>query len=240
MDEHSRHEDNVGPYLLGALSELERQAFERHVAACARCREDVERLRLAADALPRSVPQVAPPPSLKASLMQVVEGEARERRGEPARPRRTLREWLAPLAPTRMRPVAAWVSAAFLLVAGVGVGAAGVSLLGDDGPRTVSAHADRDRVPFASATLVIPEDGDAGGILRVHGLPSLSSNRVYQAWVRRDGEVVPQATFDVGPDGSGAAAITARLDDAGAVMVTREPRGGARAPSERPILLAKI
>ena len=43
-----------------------------------------ERLRPAADALPRSVEQVEPPPALKASLMEVVDREARERSGAPA------------------------------------------------------------------------------------------------------------------------------------------------------------
>ena len=58
---------------------LEREAFESHLAGCARCREEVERLRPAAEALPRSVTPLGPPPSLKASLMEEVEGEARER-----------------------------------------------------------------------------------------------------------------------------------------------------------------
>ena len=51
------------------------------------CRDEVDRLRPAADALPRSVQPLAAPPSLKASLMAVVEAEARERAGteRPAR-----------------------------------------------------------------------------------------------------------------------------------------------------------
>ena len=36
--EHERYEDNPAAYLLGALSELERQAFEGHLERCARCR----------------------------------------------------------------------------------------------------------------------------------------------------------------------------------------------------------
>ena len=55
-------------------------AFERHLRGCDDCRDEVERLRPAADALPRSVEQVEPPPSLKRSLMEVVEREARARR----------------------------------------------------------------------------------------------------------------------------------------------------------------
>ena len=64
--DHTSFSDDVGAYLLGALTDLEREAFERHLAECAECRDEVERLRPAADALPRSVEQMEPPPSLKA------------------------------------------------------------------------------------------------------------------------------------------------------------------------------
>ena len=77
MSEHVRHQDDVGAYLLGALNDLERQAFERHLRGCAECQEELARLRPAADALPGSVQQFEPPARLKASLMEVVEREAR-------------------------------------------------------------------------------------------------------------------------------------------------------------------
>jgi hypothetical protein len=54
--------------------------------------------------------------------------------------------------------------------------------------------------------------------------------------VQRDGTVVPHPTFEVGEDGGGAVAVTDDLSDAEAVLVTREARGGARAPTEPPVL----
>ena len=81
--EHMRHAEDVGAYLLGALPELEERAFERHVMACAECRDEIERLRPAAELLPRSVEQFEPPPGLRRSLMSTVEAEARERAGRP-------------------------------------------------------------------------------------------------------------------------------------------------------------
>ena len=59
------HHDDVGAYLLGALEPAEQAAFEGHLATCPECRDEVEQLRLAVDALPRSVEPFAPPPSLK-------------------------------------------------------------------------------------------------------------------------------------------------------------------------------
>lgn len=229
--DHTSYQEEIGAYLLGALTDLERQAFERHLANCPECRNEIEQLRPAADALPRSVEQVQPPPSLKESLMAVVDREAREAAPEVAQapPRRSLRERF------RLSPMRAGLALGALmlgLVAGFGVAQLGG---GDDG-RTVVATVDQSRVPQASGTLQVEGDGDDGAILRVQGMPALEERQVYQAWVQRDGGIVPQPTFEVEPDGEGAVAVPDDLSDAQAVLVTREARGGARAPTERPIL----
>jgi anti-sigma factor RsiW len=92
MTDHGRHHDDVGAYLLGALNELERQAFERHLRDCDECREEIERLRPAAEALPGSVDQMAPPPGLKKRLMAEVEpSRRRDRRHAADRPRGRVR-----------------------------------------------------------------------------------------------------------------------------------------------------
>jgi hypothetical protein len=238
--EHTRYEQDVGAYLLGALDELETKAFERHLVTCARCLEDVELLRAATDALPRSVTPLSAPPTLKRSLMEVVEREAREAGAEA--PSQSVRERLAALVPgaLRVRPVVAWGVAAVFLVVGISAGFGVSRIAGGGETRTVSASVDHKRVPFASARLVMPDRGRDGAILRLHGLPNLPSNRVYQVWVQEDGEIIPGPVFGVRQDGSGAAAVPEELDEADAVMVTREPRGGARAPSEKPILRVNL
>jgi Anti-sigma-K factor rskA/Putative zinc-finger len=229
--DHAEYRGEIGAYLLGALTDLERQAFERHVAGCAECRDELERLRPAADALPRSVEQVEPPPGLKTSLMAVVESEARGRPGAPAARRREPRRLrLTSLA--GFRP--ALVAAALVLGLLAGFGAA--QLGGGDDARTVAATVDQGRLPGASGSLRVQGDGEDGAILTVHGMPPAGGERVYQAWVERDGEVVPQPTFEVGADGAGAVAVPDDLARAEAILVTREARGGARAPSEAPLI----
>ena len=102
------------------------------------------------------------------------------------------------------------------------------------------AQVDKTRVPFASGSLVVPEGRQEGAVLRVHGMPELESDSVYQVWVRRDGEVISQSLFQVGESGDGAAAVTEDLEHVDEVMVTRESAGGAKAPSEKPVLSVKL
>jgi hypothetical protein len=238
MTDHATYRDEVGAYLLGALSDAERASFEGHLVDCSECRHEVERLRPAADLLPRSVEQVEPPPSLKRTLMEVVEHEAGERDGAVERrpARRSLGERLREALGGSLAPVMAAGVLALGLLGGFGIAQLG----GDDnggGGRTVVASA---KLPEASGSLRIEGDGAHGGILEVRGMPSLKSGQVYQAWVQRDGMIEPEPTFEVGADGGGAVAVPEDLSGAQAVMVTREPRGGSRAPSEKPIMTVTL
>jgi anti-sigma-K factor RskA len=236
--DHSDYLDEVGAYLLGALSELERQAFERHLEGCVECREEVARLRPAADSLPRSVEQHSPSPSLRSSIMDVVNEEAREHSGKPARV--PLGERLLGLLPSLggQRPAFAALAATVLLMLGVAGGFGASRLLTGDEARTVTAS--KSSIRSASASLRIPGAADDGAILRVHGLPPLQDDRTYQAWVRRGSEIVPQPTFDVREDGTGEVAVPEDLSAADEVMVTRELRGGSPAPSAEPILRVSL
>ena len=225
--DHATFRDEVGAYLLGALSDVERASFEGHLVDCSECRHEVERLRPAADLLPRSVEQVQPPPSLKRSLMEVVERDAKEREGAPKRV--SLGERLRKLVSGSLRP--ALVGAVVVLAVAIGFG---VAQLGGEDTRTVVAQT---TLPDASGGLKIH---DADAVLEVRGMPSLEGGQVYQAWVRRDGMIEPEPTFEVGADGRGVVAVPEDLSDADAVMVKREPSGGSRAPSEKPILTVTL
>ncbi|MEX2195555.1 MAG: anti-sigma factor [Thermoleophilaceae bacterium] len=225
------HTENVGAYLLGALPELEVEVFERHVMGCASCRDEVERLRPAAEALPRAVPQLAPPAALREAIMQEVRGEAAAASAvEPAREPRPRRPSL------RLRPAMAWVSAAFIILAGVLAGYGGSMLLDDDdGARTLSASVDQLRVPEAGGSLIVPGGDGEVAVLSVHGLRETIGEQVYVVWSQRGNERVFESSFNVRPDGSGRAAIT-DIEGVDLVMVTRERSAGVRAPGEEPIL----
>ncbi|MEA2412495.1 MAG: hypothetical protein QOC77_3056 [Thermoleophilaceae bacterium] len=228
-DMHDRYADDVGAYLLGALEPAEQAAFEGHLASCPSCRDELEQLRMAVDALPRSVEPFAPPPSLKRSLMETVRSDVK-----PAR--RPFLERLGFLG--GMRPQLA-LGAALLLVLGVALGTQ-LSGGGGGGHRVIAAVPDRSRVPNASATVTLPSDNDGPAQLRVTGLPAPRAGQVYEIWLKRGDQLQPGPLFNVDSSGNGAGAIPDDLAGVSAVLVTRERTGGAKVPSEAPIISARI
>lgn len=235
VERHEMHEQDVGAYVLGALSDEEHTRFVRHLRECHVCRDEVDRLQFAADALPRSVTPLVASRQMKTVIMAEVEADVRER--EPASLGRRLLNRL-PRLPSVPAKVAS-VTAAVLLVVGI-AGGFGLSQVTDGGQeRSVTASFDADRVANGSGNLVIGGDDNAGGTLRVHGMPSLKSNETYQVWLERDGEVIPKAMFSVTSNGDGLTAVD-DLDGAERVMVTREPAGGARSPSGPPVVTVSL
>lgn len=231
---HDMHSEDTAAYVLGALSEEEHVRFVRHLRTCHVCRDEVDRLQHAVDALPRSVTPLAAPASLKAAVMDEVAADVRARAPESLAQRLRRRLPALPSVPARV----ASATAAVLLVLGVAGGFGLAQLLGDE-QRTVGATFDGARVANGSGSLVIGGDDDHGGTLRVHGMPALKSGETYQVWLQRDGEVIPKALFTVSDDGDGLTAVD-DLKGAERVMVTREPAGGARSPSGPPMVTVKL
>jgi anti-sigma factor RsiW len=239
--DHERYQDDVGAYLLGALEPAEQAAFEGHLAGCPECRAAVEQLRVAANALPRSVEPFAPPPALKRALMEAVREDAAAQR---ARERRPLLERLGlERLFSGVRPELAWVGAALLLAIGIALGAAVGQLSGgNDGSkdRVVAAMIDGSRIQNASATLTVPTDKTGPAQLRVMGLPKPRPGQVYEIWLLRGNRPQPASLFNVDSKGNGVGAIPDDLRGVSAVLVTRERTGGAQTPSEMPIISARI
>lgn len=237
MTDHERWADSAASYLLGALPDDEADAFERHLADCPLCREEVEGLAPAAHALPSAVDPVAPPASLKARIMAEVEREASllaaagPEADRPARsPRR--RGWLG-------LPRWAPVAVAALLLLGVVIGV-GVSQLGGSGEHTVQAQVlDKSRAPDASVEVELASDG---ATLVARGLPAPPPGRVYQIWLKRPGHA-PEPTsalFTPRRDGTATAMVPGSLEGVAQMLVTDEPSGGSRQPTTNPLLAAKM
>jgi anti-sigma-K factor RskA len=223
---HQQWSDATGAYVLGALDDAERAAFEEHLAGCPACREEVDDLLPAVRALPVSVDPVDPPPALKARIMAEVEREASllaaagpEADRAPATAGRRF-SWRIP----RLVPVA--VAAALLLV-GVAIGV-GASALRGAPERTVTAQVSG----APGATVQLEVSGDEGR-LTARGQPAPPDGRVYQVWLKRDGHApMPTAALFVpSRDGAATASVPGSLDDVDQVMVTDEPDGGSPQPT---------
>jgi anti-sigma-K factor RskA len=229
---HERYRDDLAAYALGVLEEPEAAELRSHLAGCEACRMQLRWLQPAVDLLPRSVEQLEPPASLGKRLMATVRAEARDasRSGmETAKPRRW-RDWGTLL----WRPATALAAAALLIV-----GAAGGYLLRDPGESSsVVTAAPSPGAPRTVAGTLEREGGSA--ILAMSRLPSLPPDDVYEVWVKRDGTLEPSSLFVPRRDGSAEAAVPGPLDDAEAVLVTREPRGGSRHPTSPPLLRADL
>jgi anti-sigma-K factor RskA len=221
MTDHDRWADSAGAYVLDAMTPRERTEFEAHLAICPNCREDVDELRPAAEALPMAAPPMLPPPALKDRIMAEVEREAAllASAGPAADrpPRRERRRFRLPaLTGWRLAPVAA----ALLIV-----GALGGALLTGGGSRTISA----------GANAKVQIEGDKATI--VAQMPAPPEGKVYEVWVVPKGapkDAAPKPTnvlFTPRGDGSVEAAIPGSADDIEKVLVSDEPPGGSETPT---------
>jgi anti-sigma-K factor RskA len=239
----------AGAYALDALDDAERERFERHLARCPSCAEDVQQMTSTATALAMAV-AAEPPPGLKARVLAAAAATpqlpplpaaaaARRRHGR----RVTRSDWFPRLA---------------LGVAAVGVAAA-VALA----VVTVSTQDQLDRLQTQNqaiaAVLAAPDAQIAtaasskGGTATVvlsyaeqkmiftsTGLPSLPNNKVYELWLLSTGSAQPAGLLPEPTDGKTAPVLAAGLTSADKVGVTVEPAGGTSSPTTTPILVMTL
>jgi anti-sigma-K factor RskA len=227
---------NAAPYVLGALTEEEHEAFRGHIESCAVCREEVAALALVASALPAAAPQLSAPPELKRRVMSSVHEDARRRAAELAggrgaterasAPERTARAWL------RWRPnlAAAALAAAVIALAVVVLSQGG----GGGGTRVIRAEA-----PAGANVSLRVSGGHAQ--LDISGMPQTPSQRVYEVWIKRSGAPQPtDALFTVTTQGDATVGVPGSIDGVRLIMVTSEPLGGSRVPTTRPVIVARV
>lgn len=231
--------DALGAYALGACTPDEADAVATHLAGCADCAAELHKLEIGARALLADVPQMAPPPQVKARLMERVRADAelfaaaQKPRAEAGPRRASLRDRLGGM----LRPVPAFAAAAACALAITLVVAGGET--GETGPKVIVAKVDGSRAPGADARVVLADDGTR---LRVEGMPDPGSNRTYQVWVRA-GEDPPRSAgvlFDVDESGRATAELPVDVDEVDQVLVTSEPKGGSAQPTREPVLSAAI
>jgi anti-sigma-K factor RskA len=221
VPQHDDLSELTGLYVLGALTGAERQAFEAHVAGCARCAAEVYSFEPVVAALGQMAPPADPSSSVRAQLLAAV---------SPAEPRGWRRTgWLA--------------AAAALLVA---IGASGYALRlrqqsqDQQAVARVLAAPDLARIdltgqpvaPTASARALWSRS--RGLVFTASNLPPLPAGRVYQLWVLSS-QPAPMSAGLLKPDEAGR--VTAMIPTPQdmpqpvAMAVTLEPDGGVPSPT---------
>jgi anti-sigma-K factor RskA len=219
---HDPH-DLLAAYALDALDEDERERFERHLADCDECSEQLALLREPVAALAYAAEGPAPPEALRG---RIIESARAEPRAAVIKLRR--RNW--PLA-----AIAGVAAAAACLAIGLGIWANSLSSSLD---RERSANSQYERMLAAGAiskpltgargSLLVADDGR--GLLVVCGLDEAPSSKTYEAWVIAGKTPEPAGLFR-GGSGCHQVALTQRIPKGATIATTLERSGGATAPT---------
>ena len=114
--DHDDLRDTAALYLLGALEPPEAKRFEAHLASCAECGAEVQTLRPTVALLADAVPQLEPPPALRARVLSAVGARQSAVGGRQPSPATD-----APSAGASHR-WAPWLAAAASFIAAIGLG----------------------------------------------------------------------------------------------------------------------
>jgi anti-sigma-K factor RskA len=232
-----------GAYAVDALDDLERAQFERHLAECAACREEVAGLRAAAASL-AALTETVPPTSLRDRVLADI---ATVRPLPPEVPTRKQATERATERASRRTGLLVAAAAAILALGGTAVvtqpwaNDADQSITAADqvlaAPDAQKVAADVDAVPGASITVVRSRSRNQA-VMVTRGVPQPPADKVYQAWfLEPDGRMVsvglmPSVRDDepvlLDPDADAASAK--------AVAITLEPAGGSPSPTQEPLV----
>ena len=223
-------------YALDALDADERREYERHLASCEPCREELASFWETTEALAVAAGAAQPSDELRDRILASARSEGQV--VVPFEPRRR--------SPAPVLGVAAAVAAVVAL--GVGIWAAQVSsdldgarsalereraasaVLADPAARTVALQAGAGR-------LVVAEDGRAALVL--HYLPPAPAGMTYELWIMEGGtDPVPAGLFP-GSEVPELVPLEGAVDPGDAVAVTIEEAGGVDEPSGRPIITSE-
>jgi anti-sigma-K factor RskA len=232
----------TGSYVLDAISDADREEFERHLQHCPTCEAEVRGLRETAARL--ALASAMTPP---AQMERRVLAAAYQTRQLPPlsadRPRRALPRRAFPwrLAfPRRLAVLAAAASVAAAVALGITqlsaqhqLDQAGATAIA----RVVTApdaHVETARTSAGGNVTVVTSAALREAVVSASGMASLPSSRVYQVWV-----LSPTGARSAGlMHGSSLLASAVRPGDR--IGITVEPAGGAARPTTTPVAVLPV
>jgi anti-sigma-K factor RskA len=225
-----------GSYVLDALSEPERESFERHLQHCALCTDEVRGLRETAARLGLAK-TLDPPPQLRP---RVLSAAYRTRQLPPPVAERIGLERRRRIP----RLAAAVAAAALVVVATLGVtqvvtrhqpgGAPTANAAISRVVTAADAQTETARTSAGGTVTVVVSAGQRAAVVSATGMRSLPASETYQLWV-------------IGPHGARSAGLLSGTGQVGAVLasgvasgdrigITVEPAGGTASPTTTPVI----
>ncbi|MGW2156840.1 anti-sigma factor [Nonomuraea sp. NPDC001699] len=238
----------AGAYALDAIDEGERRRFERHLAGCAECAQEITGFAETAARLGVAVAG-EPPSGLRARVLAEIE---QVRQLPPA---------LSPAAPSWRVWRVAWrpwlaavsVAAALAVMAGLCVSTLQArqelaqarraeqqiaAVLSADDARMVTAPATGARRGGRGTVVLSRSQGVL--VFWAAGLGEPPAGRVYQLWQLAPGRITSAGLLASSGSGGTVPVLSAISAGAGQVGVTVEPAGGSRQPTSTPLLLVDM
>jgi anti-sigma-K factor RskA len=246
-----------GGYVLDALSEPERDSFERHLQHCPLCQDEVRGLRETAARLGLAK-SLDPPPQLRPRVLAAAYRTRQlpplvgDQIGPERRRARTTR--LFAVSPGRAQP-RAWVPrlaaslAAASLVVLVALGITQATTRHQPGAPAAAAAISRvvtapdartetGRTSVGGTVTVVVSADQQAAVVSAAGMRSLPPAQTYQLWV-------------ISPDGARSAGLLSGAGRAGPVLasgvepgdrigITVEPAGGTSSPTTTPVIAVPV
>ncbi|GAA1937850.1 anti-sigma factor [Kitasatospora viridis] len=235
----------TGAYAAHALPEAEQLAFERHLAQCPACAQEVAEFRATLARL-GTAESVLPSPELK---QRVLAGLGEIRQLPPAAgPTTPAGRW------SRLRR--RWPNLALAACLALAAGSGALAVEQHDQAQQARAEATRLHDQQAAigalltapdartATAAAPASGGAGTVVwsqgrgqaafLATGMPSPPQGHTYELWFNDAGTMRPAGLL---PGGTGQLLLTGAIDGAVGVGVTVEPSGGSAHPTGQPVML---
>jgi len=252
----------AGAYVMDAVPETERPAFERHLASCEQCRDDVRGLREAAARL-GSAAAILPPAELREQTLRAAE---RTRQLPPVVPaddgsshglRPRLAAWRRLIWPAGAagQPWLARVAVTVAVVLAITASVLGLHISAMDNRLTAAAQRDSAiaHVLSANDAITLTAKISTGGTATVvmshreralvfiaNGLAGLPSSKAYELWLMGPAGATPAGMLPPERHGMTGPAVVSHLAPGDELGLTVEPATGSRHPTSAPIVLVVL
>ncbi|GBD18180.1 hypothetical protein HRbin27_00672 [bacterium HR27] len=222
MDRHalSEHEPALVDYALGELDPTDAARIARHLETCATCRATLQRIEEALGWLGTAVPQIEPPPTLRAQVLAATTGEERSR-------------WRLAWARGLLAAAAALLVIALVLAVTradrrldeLMVRQAAVAAVLAETDWSTAMRGEAPGFPSVVGRVYLDPDGERA-VVALEGMPPPERGTVYQLWlVRTDGRREDGGIFVPDPAGRALLVVAANAawDSYQGMGITMEP-----------------